>query len=348
MYPFRVFIAYSHEDRQLAEQLVKTLQGMGLEPMWDKDIRPGMPFTDAVKGMITYAHIFMPLITENSQHRPWVHQETGYAMALNIPILPLATGNLPGEMLTLLQAVIVKPDLSDLAERLQTANIPHVVSPPPLPHSMIEVADWPERRTELMAQYANRVVEFGKYGRLRQRGALSSFCIPNKDVNDRIWTLRDGNNIRTTYSHHLSRQERIALEVHARACGCSLIIDPTIDFSERGATTTRARLSVLLEFLESMPDDKVKVVMSPQAREGNLTIVGDWFVAESLVPRPEGYRQTVFSWHAPTVLRWVSAFDQQFEELYAESGLGPNKSRRKAIEKIKKIIRRLPKYKGSM
>jgi len=79
-----------------------------------------------------------------------------------------------------------------------------------------------------------------------------------------------------------------------------------------------------------------------------LTIVGDWFVAESLVPRPEGYRQTVFSWHAPTVLRWVSAFDQQFEELYAESGLGPNKSRRKAIEKIKKIIRRLPKYKGSM
>ena len=47
-----------------------------------------------------------------------------------------------------------------------------------------------------------------------------------------------------------------------------------------------------------MPDDKVKIVITARARDGNLTIVGDWFVAESLTPRTGlGYKQTIFSWH---------------------------------------------------
>lgn len=340
---FRVFLSYSHDDSDLAERAIKILENLRLEPLWDKNIGAGMPFTDTIKGLISHAHIFMPLITENSQQRPWVHQETGYAMALNIPVLPIAVETLPGEMISQLQAIRVKSKLEDLEERLLEVNFERVVFPPPNnPQAIAKVADWPEERTSLLAQYANHVINLGAYGRVRQCGAFSSFCLPNKDPNDPIWELREGNLRRSDYYHHLQREERRALERHAKECGCFLIIDPTIDFKDRGPMVSLARLSTLLDFLKCMTDDEMRVIISPKAREGNLTIVGDWFVADSLVPRPGGYRQTVFNWHAPTVLARARKFDQEFEELYKESGLGINESRKVAIAEIQKIIRSLP------
>jgi hypothetical protein len=339
MYPFRVFISYSHEDRDLVKEVVRVLKSLKLEPVWDKDIRPGVPFTETIKGLIAHSHIFMPLITENSQSRPWVHQETGYAMALNIPVLPLAIGNLPGEMIAQLQAIKVEPVLTDLKKRLLETNIERLVFPSPTTvHAGVVVAELPERRTELIANYASWLIEQDKYGKLRQRGALSSFCIPDVSIDDPIWRLRDGINPRSDYYHQLQREERKALESHARHSGCLLVIDPTIDFRARGPKCTWARLSILLRFLKSMPDDKVEVVMSAQAREESLTIVGDWFEAYSLVPRTEGYRQTVFSWHAPTVLNSINKFDDKFNELYKKSGIEVNASRKAAIKKIKEII----------
>lgn len=348
MHRFRVFVSYSHEDRQHAERVVDVLRNkMELEPIWDSDIRPGSPFSDAIKGLISHAHIFMPIITKNSQERPWVHQETGYAMAVNIPVLPIAVNTLPTEMTAQLQAITVKEDFSDLTERLLETNIEQVVFPPPArPASIVEVADWPETRTELIAQYANRVVELGAYGRVRQRGAMSSFCLPDKDVNDPVWAERDGNSLRSHYYHLLQREERRALELHARACGCWLIIDPSrpFDLNKLGPCAGKKRLETLLEFLRSMAEDQVRVVVSERARGGNVLFVGDWFVAESLVPRPgEGYRQTIFSWHAPTVLRRARQFDQEFEELYQASGLGPNESRKAAMDVIEKNIQEIQK-----
>lgn len=243
MYPYRVFISYSHEDRELAGRVVKVLQKFGLEPIWDKDIRPGLPFTDSIKSLIAHSHIFMPLITENSQKRPWVHQETGFAMALKVPVLPIAIGNLPGEMIAQLQAINVEQDLKGLKQHLLEINIEHLIfSPPTAIHSGVIVAELPEKRTELMAEYAKWLIEQRKYGKLRQRGALSSFCLPDSDVNDPVWKLRDGNNVRSDYYHLLQREERRALEIHARECGCALYIDPTIYFSARGSECTRTRL----------------------------------------------------------------------------------------------------------
>lgn len=344
-HPFRVFVSYSHEDQRSADTVVATLQGMGLEPLWDKNIRPGMPFTDEIKGLITHAHLFVPLITKHSRERPWVHQETGYAMALNIPVLPLAVGRFPGEMIAQLQAVKVRADLRDLAAQLRAVNIERIVSPlsSRLP-KISEVADVPERRTELLAQCARRVEELGFYGQLRQRGALSSFCIPDCDVNSRVWNQREGTTRRTPYYRQLQREERQALERHARNQGCSLIIDPTMNLDKRGRGITHTRLSTLLEFLDSMPDDKVAVTPTPRARDGSLTIVGDWFIAESLVPGPGGYRQTVFDWHAPTALSWVRRFDQEFRELAATAPKRP-RSGQQALNEIRKIMRNLPRPK---
>ena len=346
MDPFRVFVSYSHEDRELAELVTEILKKKGLIPIWDKNIRPGTAFTGAIKGLIAHAHIFMPLITENSRQRPWVHQETGYAMALNIPVLPVAVGNLPGEMIAELQAInVLEPDLSDLEGKLSAINLNHVVIPPPArPGSIVEVADWPEKRVEMMAQYANRVIELGYCGRVRQRGGLSSFSIPDKEIDDPIWSIRDGANRRSDYYHYCLRQERLSLERHARHCGCDLLIDPTVETTGKFPEARKVRLESLLEFLESIPDDQVRVVCSLRARDANITLVGDWFIAESRLRHPvEGWRQTIFNWHSPTVLQWVHQFDQLFDSMLREYSPGPNSSRQKAIKILQRAIESLDK-----
>ena len=196
MHPFRVFISYSHGDSKLAEQVAVVLEGMELKPVLDKDIPAGRPFSDAIKRQIANAHLFMPLISENSQLRPWVHQETGYAMAHNIPVLPVAFGRIPGEMISQLQAISVtlaadEFDKTDLIGKLKGINIEQLVlSPRADAFAIVEVADYPEERTEMMARYANLVVERAKsYVRLRQRGELSSFSIPNRVLTDPVWNV---------------------------------------------------------------------------------------------------------------------------------------------------------------
>ena len=96
-------------------------------------------------------------------------------------------------------------------------------------------------------------------------------------------------------------------------------------------------MEILLKFLENMPDDQIRVAMTPRAREANLTLVGDWFSAELMSPKPgEGHRQTVFTWHAPSVLQTLRRFDEEFEELCEESPDGA--TRQAAIARIRAII----------
>ena len=83
------------------------------------------------------------------------------------------------------------------------------------------------------------------------------------------------------------------------------------------------RLGLIIEFLESIRkaprvvDRPIEFLWSPQAVNGNLIIVGNWFSAESRVPR-DGYEQTLFDWHAPTVQLAVQEFDREFEAAPAE------------------------------
>ena len=105
MYPYRVFLSYAHADRAVVEQVSSLLQGLGLVPVWDRNIRPASRFTDFIRDSIDTAHVFMPLLTEHALQRPWVHQETGYALGRDVPVLPLAVGGVPGEMIAELHAL---------------------------------------------------------------------------------------------------------------------------------------------------------------------------------------------------------------------------------------------------
>jgi hypothetical protein len=341
-----VFLSYSHEDRDLAAQVARALEGVGLHPLWDKHIRPGTPFTEAIQRLIIHAHIFMPILTEHARQRPWVHQETGYAMALNVPVLPLAIGNLPGEMMAQLQAMQVQQDLSDLAEQLNAAQLDSIVmnsarTPVPIP---IEVADDTEDAYRLGIQYATRVGDdLGFSGRVRQVARVSLFCIPDAPENDPAWAIHDGTMQRGPYVHKLARERRRIMERHARAAGCSLIIDPVSAWSEINAAAQRSRLTQLLTFLESMPDEQVCVACSPHTSGDKLlTLLGDWFSSESPVRQAgQGWRHSVFTWHAPTVLRRMKEFDDRLNSLLARKGVKPQDSKRIAVEEIRNAIKSL-------
>ncbi len=88
MSSYRVFISHSHKDRRLVKNIVKALEGNGLKPMWDRNFMSGHGFHEQIKNFIAHAHVFMPFFTEASSKRGWVHQEIGYAMALNVSVLP--------------------------------------------------------------------------------------------------------------------------------------------------------------------------------------------------------------------------------------------------------------------
>ncbi len=346
--PYRVFVSYSHEDYDLFLDLKRRLEERGLFVLSDQNIGAGTPFTDAIKKLITHAHLFIPLITETAQEKPWVHQETGFAMACNIPILPVVLENagMPSEMIAQLQAIKVKPDFSGLAEHLENTAVERLMFHQPAPSAeMMIVAEWPEQRTQWLAECANHVRDLGGAAVFRQRGAFSSFCIPDADIGDEVWSIREGKDRRGPYYRHLQREERRALEWHASHKGCRLIVDPALRLRNRGLEETVVRLETLLAFLEGAKDFPVEVVMSSRAIDGSLTLVGNWFVAESLVPRPGGYRQTIFNWHAPTVSRWVQRFDEQFEGLCRHQGLDPKCSRAKAMERIREILQ---DYRGQM
>jgi hypothetical protein len=342
-HPFRVFVSYTRSDRPLAERLVEVLELLNLVPLWDRDFRPGTSFTEAIKEKIASAHLFMPLITQASTQRPWVHQETGYAMGLGIPILPVAVNTLPDEMIAELQALAVKPTLEDLERQLRALDLEQIVLPPDFPLSTSEVVDRPEERTALLVRYGKRLLDEGEHGQVRQRGIFSSFSLPAADPREAIWDRVDGPHTRTPYHRQLLREERHVLERHARVAGCALLIDPFIDFTPVGPAAHRAQLEVLIAFLETMPDLNVRIALSPRAHTGHLTIVGDRFFAQAVVPRPGlEYEQTHFDAQGPRVLRRLRQFDQELEEVLGLQGLPPVQSRAAALVRLRERLLALP------
>jgi hypothetical protein len=112
---YRVFISYSHQDVEIVRVLEEILRNNGFDPMWDQYFAFGQGFHEQIRNFIAHAHVFLPVLTETSDQRKWVHQEIGYAMAMNVPVLPVAISTpekeaLPGEMIQHLHAIRIVPD----------------------------------------------------------------------------------------------------------------------------------------------------------------------------------------------------------------------------------------------
>jgi hypothetical protein len=336
--PYRIFIAYSHDDYAIAKRVVARLRKIGYKPLWDKEHRAGWAFPEQIKRGIAYAHVFMPILTAKSSESPWVHQEIGYAMGLDVPIVPIAIGRVPGEMMQDLHAVNVRPDGRNPLQQLTATVIEDALSDSPAAsRATFRCADDSERRTEMIVEYANYVLNLREYGRVRQIGSLTSFALPDRVPGHPEWDKHEGKRPRGHRMRKHLRDERRALERHAKEAGCDLVVDLSVAYDAEGPGSKEARLTTLLEFLESMPADRVRVAMRRRAgEEHNLLIVGDWFIAESMSPRPgEGYQLTVFTTHAPTVLERQRQFDEEIMDLLKDSRVPAKDSRDVAIEKIR-------------
>ncbi len=324
--------------------------------MTDVDLTPGVRFTEEIRQRISYAHVFISILTSNSKLRPWVHQEIGYAMGMRVPILPLALDELPQGMAEEIHAVKVAADLSDLPNQLRPKTLDDVVTASQKGGTAtFECAEHLSERTRQLVEYSERVFAQtdNQGGRLRQRSAFSSFSLPRRSVQHSDWDAREGEDQtqRGPEVRELLLKERDVMERHARLQGCDLILDPYVSVRKpnRGAASiclkheaepTVVRLRTLQQFLESMPDDKVRVALQKGKIEGSSIIIGDWFVAEAVVPHYKGgYRQTHFTRHACTVLSRVQAFDREMEDVLSDS-LPPSgtSSRVAAIETIQGII----------
>ncbi len=338
---YRVFVSYSHDDTETVQGIVHVLEENGLRPTWDKDLVWGYGFHEQIRRAIAHAHIFMPIITESSSRRGWVHQEIGYAWALNIPVLPICLDQEPGQMLRELQALIWDGDLDKLRRALSLRNIEGIIRARQQgTHALYECAAFDEDRTALIADWATRVWEIGGAGRVRQKGALSSFHIPTSPVGSQAWQARYGSMHVSEYRCRLLREERLSLQRHAAQAGCSLIIDPTLDYSAYGPAARRVRLRSLLDFLQS--DIVADVVIAVHERldvAQNVIVLGDWWTAESVsAAQGKGYMQTIFTRHAPTVDARQTLFDAELNECLAAMGVSAEHSRAAVIELLQGII----------
>lgn len=340
VHPYRIFVCYSHEDHDLVKKMVVHLEGIGFRPVWDKNIKAGQRFSDVIKRGIAHAHVFMPLLTRSSVKRPWVHQETGYAMGLEVPVLPVAVGRVPGEMIQQLHALTIREDLQDLKPDVLVDAVEDLLAcERPGSEVTFRCAALPEQRADLLGRYTREALTEGAHGRLRQSGALTSFNLPVESPNHEIWRLRDEPVHRGDLLHNFLYEEREALEAYARKHGCDLIIDPSAPLPGYSATARRIRLRTLLEFLEDTKVKDVRVAIRQRTGAGNLTVVGDWFSAESIAPRPgKGYYQTIFTWHAPSVLATLRKFDHEFNMLLEKAGLTDDSSGGAAISAVKQAI----------
>ncbi len=339
----RVFISYSHEDKELVQILAKVIDGNGMEAIYDdkKGLQVGTGFKEEIIHFISHAHIFLPLLTETSIKRPWVQQEIGYAVALRVPTVPVAINCEPGEFLHGIQALQLKTlDEAELQKRLTSEALQICLQKRPLRGALYECAATTDQRAIMLAEYARAVTLTGSAGLVRQFGGLSSFHIPAETIDHPLWKFRYGNQHQSEFHRQVLWDERMALTDHAKVKGCRLIVDPDLTYEFYGGDARRTRLGCLLSFLRKMRDVPCEVAMAGHGMNESITIVGDWFAARSVSGRMgDGYRQTIFTRHAPTIARMIDEFDRRFTQTL--HGLPAAKSRKYAIAEIERRIAEL-------
>jgi hypothetical protein len=339
---YRVFVSYSHENQELVNSIIEVLESNGLNPMFDQKFSYGYGFPEQIRTFIAHSHVFLPVITEDIYKRGWVHQEIGYALAQNIPILPVVLDTLPNEMIRELHAIKITGKKRELKKQFPKEVFDSLVkSYDDMSIASFCCAELQEDRTIMMVKHAKEVRALGTSAYIRQKGALSSFHIPKESVNNKVWTERYGSlkNKKSDFLCKRLREERILFEQFARESGCRIIIDPTIKYERYGKNARISRLGTLLKYLKSIPNEKIQVVFnSRMGVEENLTLVGDWFAAESIsTAQGKGYRQTIFTRHAPSMHTRIELFDNEFKELLQEKGWTASSSREKAISAIEEI-----------
>jgi len=341
----RIFISYSSDDRDTVEKVAEILETEERQVIWDKHLLYGSGFHAQIKRLIEHAHIFMPLLTKSSTNKQWVQQEIGYAVALRVPVVPIAIGCDPDAFLHGIQAINLAPDnLKELSSKVQENPLDRCMAGAEGTVALYECAETTEERAVMFREYCAAVANLGHFGFVRQSGGLSSFHIPRATLRDHVWTARYGKRAVGDYHKKVLRQERLALGAHARRCGCRIIVDPELNYKYWGKQAKKFRLESIRNFLISMKSQTCEVALAHDTQE-SLTIVGDWFAARSVrSDYGKGYTQTIFTRHAKTVTETIREFDVTFEQHLKTSypdrpDCSRQESRQAAIDHLDKLLR---------
>lgn len=336
----RVFISYSRKDIKLVEKLVSNLEHEGIMVLWTKKLATGSGFPEQLKVFIEHAHVFIPVITKSSSTRGWVHQEIGYAMALHIPVFPVLIGKVkPVGMIESIQAVKLNDDEKVRRKQLNYNILSALLKEESMP-ALYQRAAVVEERAALMKQYSDKISSMNKFGIVRQKGGLSSFHIPDKHIGHQVWTDRYSPETRSENHKELQLGERKSLQQHADKGGCKLIINPAYALEGRSTLAAKTRIKTMIDFLESIPDEKIIVAIQKRKTSiESLTMVGDWFLAESVsFKNGDGFTNTFFTRNASEITKRIETFDEELDDLLGQLGWTKDKSREKAIEELKKLI----------
>jgi hypothetical protein len=347
---YRIFISHSSEDKDKVELIKNALESNGLKPFYSASFEGGDNFFEMIEKYIAHSHIFLPLISESSSSRGWVHQEIGIANALHIPIVPVSIDRLPEQMMCHLHAISWN-DGKELKDKLNYERFNRKINEFKYEHRpLLECGLKDEDRTNMMVEYARNVVSFGEHGIVRQMARMSSFHIPNTYPDDPKLKEHFGFHKDEGSSYKSLIEERRILEEHAKVRGCKLIINPCETVRRYPNNIAKLRINELIKFLDDMDDNKVEIAIKGDEICGkedyiegaeiknidkNLTIVGDWFFAESILsPKGYGHPWTIFTRHAPTVLDSIKDFDVELDALL-------NNQNRKGLSSRKYVINQL-------
>lgn len=335
----RIFISYSHEDQTLVEKLVSILTDQGITPLWSNKLSVGESFDEELKRFIEHAHIFMPILTESALQRGWVQQEIGYALGLRIPIFPVTINHVnPGGMLQKNHAIKLEDDNLKLQQQLNLDHFKSLLKRNDQA-ALYQKALRPEMRASMMKNYADNVSNLGHYGVVRQKGGLSSFHIPVHDILHPVWNDRYFPEKRSDYHKDLQRNERLALQEHADKCPVKLLVNPNYGIKSRDPISAKARVNTLIEFLDQhIGDVCIALVQNPDEMD-QLTMVGDWFLSESVSFKDgDGFTNTFFTRNANEITRRIAAFEQEMRTSLERMNCTGAKSRKYVLNYLKNLI----------
>jgi len=86
----KVFISYSHRNRDVCDRIAATLEKTGELTVWyDKGLIPGEEYRKRIAEQIRTSDFFLVLLSESSSQSDWVLDEVEYAKKLHKKILPI-------------------------------------------------------------------------------------------------------------------------------------------------------------------------------------------------------------------------------------------------------------------
>ena len=87
---YLIFLSHKVEVKEEVQALKEGLEFYGIEAfVAHSDIEPGTDWQDEILGALEDMDAFVPILTEGFRDSPWTDQEVGYAIAAEVPIIPL-------------------------------------------------------------------------------------------------------------------------------------------------------------------------------------------------------------------------------------------------------------------